>query len=63
MTFYQGDPGYKCTALMAMESALVLALNRDLCDKDGGVLTPAAGMAEPLTTRLRGAGMVLRVDD
>ena len=48
---------------MAMESALVLALNRDLCDKDGGVLTPAAGMAEPLITRLRGAGMLLRIDD
>ena len=31
-----GDPGYKATARMCIESALCLALQRDVCSKEGG---------------------------
>lgn len=54
-----GDPGYKATALMAVESALCLALERGRCASEGGVLTPASAMGEVLVERLRAAGMVL----
>lgn len=56
-----GDPGYKCTARMAVEAALTLARDRAGC-APGGVLTPAAAMGGPLAARLRASGMVLDVD-
>ena len=54
-----GDPGYKATAQMAIESALCLALQRDECEAAGGVLTPAAAMGSPLVERLNRSGMEL----
>lgn len=45
-----GDPGYKATALMAVESALAMALERKGC-ADGGVLTPAAALGMVLVNR------------
>ena len=54
-----GDPGYKATAQMAIESALCLALERDRCEANGGVLTPAVAMGEVLVERLNKSGMQL----
>ena len=45
-----GDPGYKATALMAVESAMAMALERKEC-ADGGVLTPAAALGMVLVNR------------
>ncbi len=46
------DPGYGSTAKMLIESALCL-LQGVVPDSDGGVLTPASVMAEPLIERLQ----------
>jgi len=54
-----GDPGYKATAQMAIESALCLALQRDACCASGGVLTPAVGLGDVLVERLNKSGMEL----
>ena len=53
-----GDPGYKATAQMAVESALCLAHQREAC-AEGGVLTPAAAMGLALVGRLQASGMEL----
>jgi len=53
------DPGYGETAKMLGESAQCLA--RDPLDGDGGVLTPAVAMGQPLLERLRRAGMTFEV--
>ncbi|GAA1600167.1 saccharopine dehydrogenase family protein [Actinoplanes couchii] len=54
----QGDPGYAATTVMLSESALALALDRDLLpDSGGGVLTPATAIGDALVTRLRAAGL------
>ena len=45
------DPGYGSTSKMLAESAVCLA--KDDLGSGGGVLTPAAAMAEPLLKRLR----------
>mmetsp|Transcript_14537 Transcript_14537/g.42692 ORF Transcript_14537/g.42692 Transcript_14537/m.42692 type:complete len:420 (-) Transcript_14537:496-1755(-) len=58
-----GDPGYKATAIMSMESALCLALERDKCREEGGVLTPAYALGDVLVARLNKAGMKVYVDD
>ena len=47
------DPGYGSTSKMLAESAVCLAF--DDHGSEGGVLTPAAAMAEPLIERLREA--------
>jgi short subunit dehydrogenase-like uncharacterized protein len=53
-----GDPGYAATAVMIGEAALALAFDRaDLPEYGGGVLTPATGIGDALTRRLRAAGM------
>ena len=57
-----GDPGYKATARMCVESALCLALERDRCEAAGGVLTPASAMGQCLIDRLNASGMQLTVD-
>ena len=56
-----GDPGYKGTALMSVEAALCLAVQRDSCASSGGVLTPASALGHVLVDRLRAAGMQLTV--
>jgi len=60
-----GDPGYRGTALMSVESALTLALDRAACPAAtaGGVLTPASAMGDALVARLRKAGMSIEVSD
>ncbi len=61
----QGDPGYAATSVMLGESALCLALDRDLTPKRGGVLTPSTAMGMTLVERLRAAGQTMttkRVD-
>ena len=44
---------------MAMEAALCLALQRDACAPEGGVLTPATAMGHVLVERLNLSGMEL----
>lgn len=56
-----GDPGYRGTALMSVEAALTLALNRESCAAQGGVLTPASAMGDALVQRLTNAGMRFEV--
>lgn len=53
-----GDPGYAATSVMLGESALCLALDRDL-PPAAGVLTPATAMGTVLVNRLRAAGLTL----
>ena len=55
----QGDPGYAATSVMLGESALCLALDRDLLPDRAGVLTPATAMGAALPARLRLAGLTL----
>lgn len=51
-----GDPGYSATAVMVGESALALALDGDRLPDRAGSLTPATGIGDVLTERLRAAG-------
>ena len=56
------DPGYGSTSKMLAESAVCLA--KDDLGTGGGVLTPAAAMAEPLLKRLRdNAGLTFEIVD
>lgn len=58
-----GDPGYKSTAQMCVESALGLALDtQQLPDVGGGVLTPAVALGNVLIDRLAASGMKFSVD-
>lgn len=52
-----GEPGYAETSRMLAESALCLALDRGELPERHGVVTTAEAMAEPLTARLKAAGM------
>jgi len=56
-----GDPGYKATARMSIESSLCMALERDACAK-GGVLTTATGLGKTLVNRLNKSGMEIGVE-
>lgn len=58
----QGDPGYKATAVILGEVGLCLALDRARLSELRGVVTPAPVMAEPLTDRLRAAGLTIEVE-
>jgi short subunit dehydrogenase-like uncharacterized protein len=49
----KGDPGYAATAVMLGESALCLACDEDQLPPAAGLLTPAAGIGQPLVDRLR----------
>ena len=56
------DPGYGSTSKMIAESGVCLAMDESAVP--GGVLTPAAAMAEPLLKRLEGnAGLSFDVPD
>lgn len=52
-----GDPGYRATAVLLGESALILVLDRDRLPEEAGVLTPATALGDVLVERLRGAGV------
>lgn len=55
-----GDPGYEETSKMLAQSALSLALDRNL-PPHTGVITPAAGMGHALIQRLQDAGIRFHV--
>jgi short subunit dehydrogenase-like uncharacterized protein len=55
------DPGYGLTAMMLVESALVLVQDRDRLPHRGGVLTPASALHEPLLERVQRGGLQFRV--
>lgn len=61
LIFVPGDPGYKATAQMSIESALCIALEREKCAA-GGVLTSASAFGHTLVERLRKSGMVLTTE-
>ncbi|MEV5651891.1 saccharopine dehydrogenase NADP-binding domain-containing protein [Nocardia sp. NPDC052254] len=56
----EGDPGYKATAVMLGQAGLCLAF--DELSELAGILTPAAAMGDPLTARLREAGLTIEVE-
>jgi short subunit dehydrogenase-like uncharacterized protein len=53
------DPGYAASAVMAGESALCLATDRERLSPSRGVLTPAAAMGDALLARLPAAGVTI----
>ena len=57
------DPGYGATARMLGESAVCLLRDETDSPLDGGVLTPASAIGEPLAERLRATGFTVTVDD
>jgi len=57
------DPGYGATARMLGESGMALLKEDVDSPLDGGVLTPAAAIGEPLAERLRTVGFTATVDD
>jgi short subunit dehydrogenase-like uncharacterized protein len=57
------DPGYGATARMLGESAMCLLRDETDSPLDGGVLTPASGIGEPLVDRLRAVGFTITVDE
>jgi short subunit dehydrogenase-like uncharacterized protein len=56
------DPGYAGTAVMFGESALALAQDGAALPPVAGVLTPAAGIGQPLIDRLRRHGFTFDVN-
>lgn len=56
----QGDPGYQATSVMLGEAGLCLAF--DELPELAGILTPASAMGDPLTERLRTAGLTIEVE-
>ncbi|XP_058515909.1 uncharacterized protein LOC131479416 [Ochotona princeps] len=56
-----GDPGYKETGKMLVETGLAIALHVDDCFDLCGVCTPASGVGLVLVDRLRKAGMKFEV--
>ncbi len=57
------DPGYGATAKMLGEAAMCLVCDRIDSPLEGGILTPAAAIGEPLADGLRRAGLVVEVDE
>ena len=56
------DPGYSATAKMLTESAISTLLNKKKIPKKYGVLTPASGIGLTLIERLKGKGIVFKID-
>ena len=57
------DPGYGATAQLLGESAMCLLLGEVDSPVDGGVLTPASGIGDPLADRLRDVGLTIDVGE
>jgi len=57
------DPGYGATARMLGEAAMCLVRDEVESPLDGGVLTPASGIGEPLADRLRAVGFTVAVGE
>ncbi len=65
LIYDQGDPGNRATVKFLCESALSLALNAAELpggEQRGGILTPATGLGDVLSKRLRQAGMTIEMD-
>jgi short subunit dehydrogenase-like uncharacterized protein len=61
---YDGDPGNRATTVFLCESALTIVLDRDALPggrAQGGVLTPATGLGDPLVQRLQRAGVIIAI--
>jgi short subunit dehydrogenase-like uncharacterized protein len=56
------DPGYGAASRMIGEAAMCLVQDEVDSPLDGGVLTPASGIGEPLGERLRDIGFTMTVD-
>ena len=56
------DPGYSATAKMLTESAISILLNEDKMPKKYGVLTPASAIGLTLIERLKGKGILFKID-
>ncbi len=56
------DPGYSATAKMLTESAISILLNKNEIPKQYGVLTPASGIGLSLIERLKGKGIIFKID-
>ncbi len=56
------DPGYSATAKMLTESAISTLLNEDKMPKKYGVLTPASAIGLTLIERLKGKGILFKID-
>jgi short subunit dehydrogenase-like uncharacterized protein len=56
-------PGYGATARMLGESAMCLVEDDTDSPLDGGVLTPASAIGEPLAERLRAVGFTVSVGE
>nr|WP_206335614.1 saccharopine dehydrogenase NADP-binding domain-containing protein [Natronolimnobius sp. AArcel1] len=57
------DPGYGATAKMLGEAALCLVCDRIDSPLEGGILTPAAAIGDPLADGLRRAGLTVEVGE
>lgn len=57
------DPGYGATARMLGEAAMCLLRDETDSPLEGGVLTPASGIGEPLADRLRSVGFTATVGE
>lgn len=60
----KGDPGYKVTSRMAVESAMAIVLHKaELPGRKGGFHTPSSGIGRLLISRLRATGIKIEVHD
>jgi short subunit dehydrogenase-like uncharacterized protein len=57
------DPGYGATARMLGESGVAILRGDTDSPLDGGVLTPASAIGEPLADRLRNIGFTISVGE
>ncbi|MXR50396.1 oxidoreductase [Halovenus sp. WSH3] len=57
------DPGYGATARMLGEAGMCLVRGETESPLDGGILTPASGIGDPLADRLRDAGFTVSVEE
>ena len=57
------DPGYGATSQMLGEAAMCLLRGTTESPLDGGVLTPASGIGDPLADRLRDVGFTVAVGE
>ena len=57
------DPGYGATSQMLGEAAMCLLRGETDTQLDGGILTPASGIGDPLGDRLRTVGFTVAVNE
>jgi short subunit dehydrogenase-like uncharacterized protein len=57
------DPGYGATSRMLGEAAMCLLRGETDTPLEGGILTPASGIGDPLGERLRAVGFTVTVGE